>query len=91
MNGLQFLHGGRILSITVRREVEDPRLIQPVTEGEAREKTAPAYDYSAAFAAADRAVAEFLTPEPVESKPPALLLADLEPMAASILKSPISE
>ncbi|MFL6259460.1 MAG: hypothetical protein ACJ76Y_07095 [Thermoanaerobaculia bacterium] len=59
------------------------RLIQPAAEGEAREKTVPACDYSAAFATANRAVSEFLTPEPAESKPPALLLADLEPMAAS--------
>ncbi|MFL6231497.1 MAG: hypothetical protein ACJ76N_00015 [Thermoanaerobaculia bacterium] len=59
------------------------RLIQPTAEGEAREKTVLAYDYSAAFATANRAVSEFLTPEPAESKPPALLLADLEPMAAS--------
>jgi tetratricopeptide (TPR) repeat protein len=59
------------------------RLVQPVTSGEPQSPAAPAHDYSAAFAAADRAVAEFLTPGPQDSKPSALLLAELESLAAS--------
>jgi tetratricopeptide (TPR) repeat protein len=59
------------------------RLIQPAAEGETRDEAATAYDYSAAFAAANRAVSEFLAPEPADAKPSALLLADLESMAAS--------
>jgi tetratricopeptide (TPR) repeat protein len=58
------------------------RLIQPVTEGEPQSPAA-ACDYTAAFAAADRAVDEFLTPDPEEAKPPALRLAELESLAAS--------
>lgn len=58
-------------------------LIQPGAAGETRKETAPAYDYSAAFAAASRAASEFLTPEPRGSKPADLLLAELEPMSAS--------
>jgi tetratricopeptide (TPR) repeat protein len=58
-------------------------LIQPGTADETRKQTAPAYDYSAAFTAASRAVSEFLTPEPQSSKPVDLLLAELEPLAAS--------
>ena len=53
------------------------RLIQPRAEGESQEATAPAYDYSGAFAAADRAVTEFLHVELQEDQP-AALLAELE-------------
>jgi tetratricopeptide (TPR) repeat protein len=59
------------------------RLIQPVSEREPQYTAALAYDYSAAFAAADRAVSEFLTPEPRDAKLSALLLAELDSGTAS--------
>jgi tetratricopeptide (TPR) repeat protein len=55
------------------------RLLQLRPEAE----TAPAYDYSRAFAAADRAVSAFLTPEPQALETPtAVLLAELASMPA---------
>lgn len=56
------------------------RLIQlDAREGELPER-APAYDYSHAFAAADRAVSAFLTPEPPIMESAAGLLEELEKM-----------
>jgi len=61
------------------------RLVRLVRPGaaEGRESTAQAYDYSAAFAAAGRAVAEFLVPDPQDAQPPAALLAELESVSAN--------
>jgi tetratricopeptide (TPR) repeat protein len=56
------------------------RLVQPVARDAAAEETpAAAYDYSGAFAAAERSVSAFLAPEGIEAAIPApLLLQELE-------------
>jgi len=60
------------------------RLLQlrPDSGSQSGAETAPAYDYSRAFAAADRAVSAFLTPEPhVMETPTAVLLTELESLS----------
>jgi len=59
------------------------RLLQLRPDRQPEAETAPAYDYSRAFAAADLAVSAFLTPEPqVVEAPTAVLLAELESLPA---------
>jgi tetratricopeptide (TPR) repeat protein len=60
------------------------RLLQLTAEGERLETdAAPVYDYSRAFAAVDRAVSAFLTPEkPVAENTVAALLSELEGLTA---------
>ncbi|HTG33101.1 MAG TPA: tetratricopeptide repeat protein [Thermoanaerobaculia bacterium] len=59
------------------------RLLQPTAEEASMEAGANAYDYSSAFAVAERSVSALLTTEPPADVPAPVLLAELEALAAS--------